>query len=236
MHAAEWWLAGAFWSAVTIVFYLISKRIHRRYGLWWTSPLMLAPIFLIVTALLLHQSYNSYIGHTHWLVSLLGPATVAFAIPIWERRVLIHRYWPVLVAGVLAGSTTAMVSAWLLAKFFGLDRSLRLSLVPRSMSTPFAMSVSGDIGGIPELTAIFVVLTGVFGAALGELILALLPLRSSIARGSLFGMGAHGAGVAKATEIGADEGAVAGLVMVLAGVFNVLAAPLVLHLLRTFLS
>jgi len=96
------------------------------------------------------------------------------------------------------------------------------------------MTVSGDIGGLPELTAIFVVLTGVFGAALGELILALLPLHSAIARGSLFGMGAHGAGVAKATQIGADEGAVAGLVMVLAGVFNVLMAPLVLHLLRTY--
>jgi len=118
MHVAEWWLAGAFWSAVTIVFYLISKRIHRRFGLWWTTPLMLAPIFVIVLALLLHQSYVSYISHTHWLVSLLGPATVAFAIPIWERRALIRRYWPVLVAGVLAGSTTAMVSAWLLATFF----------------------------------------------------------------------------------------------------------------------
>jgi putative effector of murein hydrolase len=103
--------------------------------------------------------------------------------------------------------------------------------MPRSMSTPFAMTVSGDIGGTPDLTAIFVVITGVFGAALGELMLNWLPLRSTLARGALFGMGAHGAGVAKAHQIGREEGSIAGLVMVLVGLVNVLAAPFIAHLL-----
>jgi predicted murein hydrolase (TIGR00659 family) len=223
---------AVFWSAITIGFYLVAKRIHRRWTLWWTAPLMLAPLLVLALALAMHQSYGEYIRRTHWLVSLLGPATVAFAIPIWERRALIRRYWPILIVGVLVGSATAVASAWAFASALGLSASLRLSLLPRSMSTPFAMTVSGDIGGAPELTAIFVVLTGVFGAAMGEVILHVLPLRSVIARGTLFGMGAHGAGVAKASQIGREEGAIAGLVMVLAGLFNVAVAPMIVHLVR----
>jgi putative effector of murein hydrolase len=99
--------------------------------------------------------------------------------------------------------------------------------MPRSISTPFAMVVSGDIGGVPNLTAVFVVITGLFGAAAGQTLLRLLPLRSGLARGALFGMGAHGVGVAKAHEIGREEGSIAGLVMVLVGLTNVLAAPLI---------
>jgi putative effector of murein hydrolase len=107
-----------------------------------------------------------------------------------------------------------------------------LSLLPRSISTPFAMEVSTDIGGAPDLTAVFVVVTGLAGAMMGDLILARLPLVSSLARGALFGLGAHGIGTARANEIGEMEGAVSGLVMVLVGVLNVLAAPLVVRLLN----
>jgi predicted murein hydrolase (TIGR00659 family) len=220
------------WSAATIALYLLAKSLYRRWPRWWMSPLGVAPLLLVALALLLHTSYRDYIAGTDWLVALLGPATVAFAIPIYEQRALIRRHWPVLVVGVLVGSGTAMASAWLLASLFGLSDSLRLSLLPRSMSTPFAMTVSGDIGGVPDLTAVFVVFTGVFGAALGEMMLTVLPLRSVLARGALFGMGAHGAGVAKAHQIGREEGSIAGLVMVLVGLLNVLAAPLLARVLR----
>ncbi|AIJ54160.1 hypothetical protein C086_00316 [Brucella abortus F6/05-3] len=124
-----------------------------------------------------------------------------------------------------------MASAWGLAHLLGLNEAISLSLMPRSMSTPFSMTVSGDIGGRPDLTAIFVVLTGIFGAALGEIMLHWLPVRSALARGALFGMGAHGAGVARAHQIGSEEGSIAGLVMVLVGLVNVLAAPLIAHFL-----
>ncbi len=137
-----------------------------------------------------------------------------------------------LIIGVLAGSATAMLSAWLFASALGLQGVLRLSLLPRSMSTPFAMAVSGDIGGVPDITAVFVIVTGLFGAAVGEIMLARLPIRSTLARGALLGMGAHGAGTAKAYEIGAEEGSIAGLVMVLVGVVNVLAAPLLAYCLK----
>ncbi|MCJ9713100.1 LrgB family protein, partial [Bordetella hinzii] len=87
------------------------------------------------------------------------------------------------------------------------------------------------LGGVPDLTAVFVIVTGVLGALMGQALRRLLPLRSSLARGALFGMGAHGAGVAKARELAADEGSIAGLVMVLAGLSNVLITPSVAYLL-----
>lgn len=225
-------LSMVLWSAATILLYLIGKRVYRRWPRWWTTPLAIAPVLLIGLTLACNTSYRDYISGTHWLVTLLGPATVAFAIPIYEQRALIRRHWPVLAIGSLVGSGTAMLSAWGFASLIGLDETLRLSLLPRSISTPFAMTVSGDIGGVPDLTAVFVVFTGVFGAALGEVLLRWLPLRSVLARGALFGMGAHGAGVAKAHQIGREEGSIAGLVMVMVGLLNVLAAPLLAHLLR----
>lgn len=224
-------LQAVFWSALTIASFWLGKKLHVRLGRWWSSPLVTTPLALIAVALWLHESYRDYIHETHWLVALLGPATVAFAVPIWEQRLLIRKRWPILLVGVLTGSSVAMASAWALAVLLGLNDSLTLSLMPRSLSTPFAMTVSGEIGGVPDLTAVFVVITGVFGAALGEVVLKVLPLRSALARGALFGMGAHGAGVAKAHGLGREEGAVAGLVMVMVGLVNVLAAPLLAYVL-----
>jgi len=225
------YVAMLFWSAATILLYLAAKRVYRRFPMWWLTPLAVTPLLLMALLIGMNENYRSYFGATHWLVALLGPATVAFAIPIYQQRATIRRYWPVLLVGVVMGSSSAMLSAWGLAHLLGLNDAISLSLMPRSMSTPFAMTVSGDIGGTPDLTAIFVVITGVFGAALGELMLNWLPLRSTLARGALFGMGAHGAGVAKAHQIGRVEGSIAGLVMVLVGLVNVLAAPFIAHLL-----
>ncbi|MBV9237591.1 MAG: LrgB family protein [Xanthobacteraceae bacterium] len=223
---------AAAWSLATILFYLLAKRIYRFHPRWWLMPLAVAPALLGTLAFVLHEPYRDYIRGTGWLVAMLGPATVAFAVPIYEQRVLIRRYWAFLLAGMVMGSLTAMVSSWALASVLGIDGELRLSLLPRSISTPFAMEVSGEIGGVPELTAVFVVLTGIIGAALGDILLARLPLRSKMARGALFGVGAHGAGTARANQIGREEGAIAGLVMVLVGLMNVAIAPLFMYLMN----
>jgi predicted murein hydrolase (TIGR00659 family) len=225
-------LLTLFWSATTILFYVAARTLYRRWPKAWLSPLLVTPALLIALALTLKTNYAQYIHATHWLVLMLGPATVAFAVPIYEQRHTIKRYWPVLTFGVVVGSATAMLTSWALASALDIGGVLRLSLLPRSMSTPFAMTASQDIGGIPDLTAIFVVITGVAGAAFGESLLNILPVRSTLARGALFGMGAHGAGVAKAHQMGAEEGSIAGLVMILVGLVNVLAAPLISVLMR----
>jgi predicted murein hydrolase (TIGR00659 family) len=224
---AEPLLQALFWSIVTIGLYVGARRVHRRWPSRWLLPIAVTPVLVAVVILALHASYADYRSGTHWLVLMLGPATVAFAVPIYEQRTLIRAQWPVLLVGMVAGSVTALVSSWALASLVGLDDALLRSLMPRSMTTPFAMAVSGEIGGVPALTAVFVVMTGILGAMIGDVLLARLPLRTSIARGALFGVGAHGIGTARANQLGRSEGAVAGLVMVLVGLLNVLAAPLV---------
>jgi len=229
--ATEAILSCVSWSALTVATYAVARHVHRRWTYTLTSPLLVTPCLLGLVALAAHEPYPDYFRATHWLGLMLGPAMVSFAIPIYERRELVRRHWKALATGVAAGSTVAVASAWALSTLLGLSESLRLSLLARSISTPFAVTVSHDIGGVPELTALFVIVTGLAGASLGRLLLAWMPLSSSLARGALYGMGAHSVGVATATRLGEEEGAVAGLVMILAGLANVLLAPALYFLL-----
>nr|WP_218178874.1 LrgB family protein [Pseudomonas gingeri] len=215
-----------FWLALTLAAYGLSRWSYRRTGRYLLSPLILVPIILLAVAVPLHTAYAEYSRDTHWLILVLGPATVAFAVPIWQQRRLLARHWPALLLGMLAGSVASIASSYGLARALSLDSDLTLSLVPRSITTPFAMPLARDLGGVPELTAVFVLVTGVCGAMIGSVLLKWLPLRSSLARGALFGVGAHGAGVSRAREVGSEEGTVAGLVMVLTGLLNLFAAPL----------
>ena len=215
-----------FWAVATIGLYLLSRAVHRRHPRWWTAPLLLTLAMCFTLAAALHASYGEYLGGTRWLLAMLGPATVAFALPIYRHLLMRLRHWPVMLAGVGTGAAIAFASSWALARLFGLSADLQLSLLPRSVTTPFALEFVHMVGGIPELTAASVVITGLLGAFLGEVLLVSLPIRSAMARGTLFGMGAHAIGTAKARQVGAIEGSVAGLTMVLAGLLSVLVAPL----------
>ncbi|MGE4558237.1 MAG: LrgB family protein [Desulfovibrionaceae bacterium] len=214
------------WSLVTIGLYLVVKRIYRRWRRWWQTPLALTPALLSVLIFGLHIPYREYYHATSWLVVLIGPATVAFAAPIYENRALIRRHWPILCVGMIAGSGVAILTSWAFATLLGIDGVLRLSLLPRSISMPFAMDVSRDIGGVADVTSVFVAATGVLGPVLGEFMAARLPLRSAMSRGAMLGVAAHAAGTAKAHELGSEEGSIAGLLMILVGMLNVFGAAI----------
>jgi putative effector of murein hydrolase len=222
-------------SGVTILLYALTRKLHIHLTRWWTSPVFLTPIVLVAIALTFHISYSNYIHATHWLMLFLGPVTVAFAVPIYKHRKVIVHNWPLLAVCLVVGSFSAVASSWVFATILGLDPALRLSLLPRYMSTPFAMVVSGSIGGSPDITAVFVAITGICGAGIGEAIIQSFPIRSSLAKGALLGMGAHGVGVAKAKQIGQEEASIAGLLMVFVGLVNVLLAPLASSITRHFL-
>jgi predicted murein hydrolase (TIGR00659 family) len=221
-----------FWSAITIAMYFLTKKLYRHWPFWWLMPIALTPILVASIILLMQVSYQDYFYGTKWLSLLIGPVTVAFALPIYEQRTLICQHWPILFIGAITGSLTAILSSWSLAFCLGIDEQVRLSLVPRSISTPFALIVSRDIGGIPDLTAIFVVLTGILGAVIGKFLLTRISFHSALAKGALLGVGAHAAGTAHAHKIGSTEGAIASLVMILAGLLNVLLLPSISYLLK----
>lgn len=210
---------------MTVAFYYFSKYCYQRKPILLFMPLMLAPLLLILLVVGLEIPYQTYMSDSHWLLWMLGPATVAFAIPVYDNRQLIARHWLSMSIGVCVSVVAAVGSTVLLAQFFHLSELLQRSLAMRSITTPFAIEATKSVGGQADLTALFVVITGVIGMAVGESILALLAIRSHLGKGASLGASSHGAGTAKAYQIGSSEGVVASMVMMIAGVVTVLIAP-----------
>ena len=212
---------------VTLVLYFANKRLYRRFHKLLLMPLVFTPILLVLILVFGHISYQSYMGEAHWLLWLLGPATIAFAVPVYDNLAIIKRHWMSLSAGVVTASIVAVCSSVWLARLFTLSDEIQRSLAVRSVTTPFALAAARPLGGQPDLVALFVVVTGVFGMAIGDVLFLRLSIRAGMAKGAGFGAASHGAGTARSYELGPQEGVVASLVMMLSGVVMVLAAPLV---------
>ncbi|MCI1034425.1 LrgB family protein [Raoultella terrigena] len=212
---------------VTLVLYFANKRLYRRFHKLPLMPLVFTPILLVLILVFGHFSYQSYMGEAHWLLWLLGPATIAFAVPVYDNLAIIKRHWMSLSAGVVTASIVAVCSSVWLARLFTLSDEIQRSLAVRSVTTPFALAAARPLGGQPDLVALFVVVTGVFGMAIGDVLFLRLSIREGMAKGAGFGAASHGAGTARSYELGPQEGVVASLVMMLSGVVMVLAAPLV---------
>ncbi|EKW5593317.1 LrgB family protein [Raoultella planticola] len=212
---------------VTLALYFANKRLYRRFHRLPLMPLVFTPILLVLILVFGHISYQNYMGEAHWLLWLLGLATIAFAVPVYDNLAVIKRHWMSLTAGVTTAVVVAVTSSVWLARLFTLPDEIQRSLAVRSVTTPFALAAAKPIGGQPELVALFVVITGVFGMAVGDALFMRLAIREGMAKGAGFGAASHGAGTARSYELGPQEGVVASLVMMLSGVVMVLAAPLV---------
>lgn len=217
--------------ALTLLVYYFNKRLYRRWRRLMLMPLVLTPLVLVGLLLITHVSWQNYIAESHWLLWLLGPATLAFAVPVYENMALIRRHWLSLSAGVLTATTVAVCSSVWLARLLALPESIQRSLAVRSVTTPFALAAAGPMGGQPDLVALFVVITGVFGMATGDILFLRIAIKQGVAKGAGLGAASHGAGTARAYQIGQQEGVVSSLVMMLSGVVTVLLAPLMSHLL-----
>ena len=218
---------------LTLGLFYANVALHRRYPRWWLTPAIATSAVLIAAVQLSGTPFPVYFGETRWLSWLLGPATVAFALPIYQYRELVRKHWLALTLGSVAGIVASLGSTLLLDRLLGLHGSMAQSLLARSVSTPFALEATRHLGGSAQLTGVFVIITGLFGILLGQALLAFLPLRMRIARGAPYGAAAHGFGLSKARAIGAQEGAIASLTMIFSGVLMVLLAPLLGHLLTS---
>jgi putative effector of murein hydrolase len=211
---------------LTLGLFYVNQALHRRFRHVLLTPAITTSAILIAVLELSSTPFPLYFGDTRWLPWLLGPATVAFALPIYQYRELVKRHWLALSLGSVAGIAASLGSTLLLDRALGLQGSTAHSLLARSVSTPFALEVTRHLGGSTQLTGVFVVVTGLFGVVLGQALLALLPLRMRIAKGAPFGAAAHGFGLSAARMIGPQEGAVASLTMIFSGILMVLLAPL----------
>lgn len=225
-----------FCLVITLVAYVLVKKLYRKFPYLILSPAILVPIVLITILLSAHVSYDAYMLDSQWIIWMLGPATVAFAIPIFEYRQIIKEHLISISMGVVIGMLAGMISAFYLAKLFHFDQTTTYSLMARSISTPFAMELTTHIGGSVELVILFTMITGVTGMLIGDLVLSGLRLKSSFTQGASLGNAAHGFGTSKAYMRDKDEGVIASLTMVLAGIFMVLVGPFIVHLIVYLLN
>jgi putative effector of murein hydrolase len=216
-------------TAATLGVYVLNVRLHKAWRNVFTSPLILAPAILIAGLSLLHVPFDAYLQSTHALVWMVGPLTLALAVPVYQNRHYIRHWWPVLLVGTLVSGTTAMVSTVVLARLFDLPAIVEHSLMARSISMPFAFAVSDELSGARDLTTLFVVASGTAGIVLGDVLLLLFRVKSAQAHGATLGAVAQLAGTARAHDRGIPNGVMASLTMVLGGAFTVLAAPLVVR-------
>lgn len=212
---------------VTLGLYFANKKLYRHHRTLLFMPLVFTPVVLVLLLVVTHVTWQDYIGETHWLLWLLGPSTIAFAVPVYENMAIIRRHWISLTAGVVTAILVAVCSSIWLARLLTLPEEIQRSLAVRSITTPFALAAAKQIGGQPDLVALFVVITGVFGMAIGDIMFLRLAVKSTLAKGASLGASSHGAGTAKAYELGAEEGVVSSLVMMLAGVVTVVMAPII---------
>ncbi|WP_221798737.1 LrgB family protein [Oceanobacter mangrovi] len=212
--------------AATVGFYLLAKLAYRHKKVFWLSPMVAVPVALVAFVMLLHIPLPDYFRYTNLLVLMLGPATIAFAVPIYQQRETIRRFPLTLMVGVATGVVMGLLSSWLLVQIFPMPDVAARSMLTRSVSTPFAMQVTEQFGGVPDLTAMLVLMTGVVGMLICEPAFRLARIRTSLAKGAALGAASHGAGTAKAHEIGREEGVIASLTMIFTGIAMVIGAPL----------
>ncbi|MGG3402112.1 murein hydrolase export regulator [Bacillus cereus] len=213
---------------LTLFTYWISKKMYQRWNWSLLSPLLVCPIILIALLLGLDRSYETYETGGHWLTELLKPATVAFAWPIYKYFDLLKKHGMAILLNVIVGSFLSVITSALLANYFQIDSSLEHSLAPHIVTTPIAMAISEMIGGMSQLTAVFVVLTALTGALLGPSLIRICRIKTAIAKGIMLGTSANGTGTSKAFEIGPVEGTIASLSMLLTAGASLVIVPLFL--------
>lgn len=207
-------------TVITYLAYVLSKRIYKKMNLALFHPLLLAPILLIAIISIMHVSANDYMQGSKFLSHMLAPATVAFAVPIYKNLPIIKKYMKTIVISITMGTLMAMISTFLLSKLIHLSDDFIVSILPRSITTPIAMEVSKEIGGLPTLTTVFVIITGIVGGIVGPNVLKWLSIKTPIAKGLALGMGAHGVGTNKALEYGKQESVFSSLAMIFAALFT----------------
>ncbi len=216
------------WLTMTLVVFQLSLWLNRILGgSPVLHPVLLSMAMLIGILLLTGTDYDTYFDGAQFIHFLLGPATVALAIPLYENRQQIRSLLlPLLVSG-LAGAATAAVSAVLIAAALGAEARTLLSLAPKSVTSPIAMGVAEKLGGLPSLTAALVLLTGAIGCMLAPPLIRLLDIRDDRVKGFAMGLSAHGFGTAQAFGVSATAGAFAGLGLTLAGIMTAFLLPAV---------
>ncbi len=217
---------------LTLVAYQVCSWLYRKGRFSpLLNPVMLSVIAIVLVLWVTGTAYQVYFDGAQFVHFLLGPATVALAIPLYRQFERVRRSALAVLVSILVGSATAAASAVGIAWVLGGSKQALVSLAPKSVTAPVAMGIAEQLGGLPSLTAVLVIMTGILGAIVGPYLLNLLGIRDKAARGLAMGTASHGIGTARAMQISEVAGAFSGLAMGLNALATALLLPLVWGLL-----
>lgn len=215
-----------FWILITLSVFMGSGWLYKKSHFFpLFTPIITTITVLIAILQITETSYDRYFQNVHVIHMLLGPVTVALAVPLYRQRAKLLYFWLPIFIGLCVGTVTAIISVCLIGSALGLSHETLLSLIPKSVTTPIAMGISESIGGIPSLTAAIVVITGILGGLLSRPLFRILRCRSNLETGISLGLTAHGMGTNEAFSISQESGAYAGLAMGLTGLLTAFIAP-----------
>lgn len=232
----EFWVYFAaqplWWIVITLAVYLLAGKLNRLAG----GNALLHPVLISMAVLmsllsLTETPYQNYFAGAQFIHFLLGPATVALAVPLFDHFARIKQMWLPITISCVIGAIIASASAILIAKYLGGSQQTLLSIAPKSITSPIALGVAEQLGGLPALAAALCLITGAIGTMLGPPLFRLLGIDDPAIKGFVLGLSSHGFGTAKAIEIDMQAGAFSGLAMGLTGLISAILIPIIVAVL-----
>lgn len=202
---------------------LINNKVKRAF----TAPILIAVIVVSAVLLLLNIDYDTYAEKSHLITFLLNPTVVALGYALYKQSHHLKGNVIIILSVVTVGAIVGVVSVISFCKLMGAPEIIMLSMQPKSVTMPIALGLSERTGGLPALTAVSVMICGIFGSIVGPWFLKLLGIKSSIAKGLALGTASHGIGTARAMQLGQLEGAIAGMAIGLMGIMTAITIPLI---------
>lgn len=207
--------------------YLLAVWLYRKTKLNLLNPLLVSIPVLVAITHVLGISYESFEKGSRIISFMLGPTVVVLGYLLYEQVAHLRENAISIITSVFVGCVTGILSVIFIARYFGADHALIVSLEPKSVTTPIAMSIAEKSGGIPSIAAVVVIVVGIFGGIVGPFVLEKLGIHSKIARGLALGSAAHGLGTARAMELGTIEGAISGLAIGVMGIMTAILVPVI---------
>ena len=224
-----------FGLVLTIALYAIALKANRLRFLKKLPPIVFAGVGIILFLKLFKIDYQIYNQGASILTFLLGPATIALAYPLFKNKEVLTKNKRAIWFGLVFSTLTAIVSTFVIGKLLHVDFNIIMSMVPKSVTTPVAVEISKSLGGIPELTACIVILTGIIGGLSGHRLLKLFKIKNDVAIGLSIGATSHVLGTARCLEKNQQkQAAVSTLALIIVGLFTAIIAPVLVHFILKF--
>lgn len=217
-----------FGLALTIIVYLLARKLYIRYPLPFLAPVITSSAIIIVCLIIYDFPYEAYLRDVSIITELLGVAIVALGYPLFKQWHVIKQFFVPIISGVVVGTWLGIESGRLLSKAFGIEDLLMYSLLPKSVTTPVAMEITKELGGSSSLAAIFVAFAAISCVVIGPLLLKWLHIENELEVGIGYGSAAHALGTSKALEFGETAAAVSSVSMTLVALIASFLAPVII--------